>query len=197
MNEEINDDVNAEVDETHHGEAEEGDMDWEENNTEDDRLDLDWVEEEDGDYCEDENSLLEAGENLENDDLLGQEFDDLERNKAQKVDEKKKKRHSPVSDVGLGLSKQKGKKKDKSKKALLPKAQSGQSTAQGAASKKLFNLHGRFSPKTHNNIPIGPKTSQRQPRRSANGIGGDVLPTSLKTKESKSLTDMGGPSKPP
>ncbi|CAE5959064.1 unnamed protein product [Arabidopsis arenosa] len=126
-----------------------GDMDWEENNHEEDHLDLDWVEEEDEDYCENENSMSGAGENLETDDLLGDEMEDLERNKEKLNNEKKKICGSPVSDLGLGPSKSQGMKKEKIKRALTPKAQFGQTSVQDLIG-RVLNVDSDAEGKTIN-----------------------------------------------
>lgn len=47
---------------------------------------------------------------MENDDLLGEELEDLKQNNVKESDERKKNRVSPFPDLGLGHSRQKGKK---------------------------------------------------------------------------------------
>lgn len=190
--------MNEDPEGTHQEEVEEGDLDWEENNGEEDRVDLEWDDEEDSEYLANEKSLLEAGENLDNDDLLGEAFEDLKEKNFSVNDESLLNQVSSPSKLGLGQSKHKGKKKEKNKKALTPKAQIGQANVQGAASKKLFNIHGRFSPKNQGTNPNGgSKPITRQSRSSASGPGNEVFPSSLKSKVTKSTIDTGGPSNPP
>lgn len=170
--------MDEEVNATNPKEGEEGEMEWEENAAEEDRVDLEWEEEDESAYHESEKSLLEAGETMEDDDLLGEEFDEL-KNSAVEIVEKDERKRSPLPpNLGLGLSKQKGKKKKKAKKIPTPKAQSGQASVHGAASKKIFNLQGRFSPKTQNAVANNTKPN-------------------LKIKSAKSTIDTGGPSNPP
>ncbi|KAG7543067.1 Reverse transcriptase domain [Arabidopsis thaliana x Arabidopsis arenosa] len=146
---------------TNQNEVEEGEMEWAENAEEEDRVDLEWEEEDETAYHESAKSLLEAGENMEDDDLLGEEFDEM-KNTAVEIDGKDEEKRNPLPpNLGLGLSKQKGKKKDKAKKIPTPKAQSGQASVHGAASKKIFNLQGRFSPKTQNVVANNAKPNQK------------------------------------
>lgn len=185
-------------DESHQEALEKGDMDWEEYLDEEERVDLEWEAEDDAAYQEIEKSLLEAGETLENDDLLGEEFDDFENRDTWNV-EKQKERDATLNQMGLGHSKQKGKKKEKQKKAsaIIPQAQTSQANSQGAASRKLFNLQGKFSPKTQGPLPHVTRTNVRQPRASGRGPSTEVFPSSVKNKTSSSIIDTGGPSNPP
>ncbi|EFH51611.1 hypothetical protein ARALYDRAFT_904908 [Arabidopsis lyrata subsp. lyrata] len=104
--------MEEDVNENHQEGLEAGDTEWDENLAEEDQVDLEWEEDDEIAYHENENSLLDAGETMEDDDLLGEEFEDL-KNTALEVDVAKGESISNASKVGLGLSKQKGKKKKK------------------------------------------------------------------------------------
>lgn len=161
--------------ETHLTEVEAYALEWDQNNEDLGKVDLEWTKEYEVAYREAANSMTEIGDFMNDDVLLGEDIGEDEARKT--VDKVTPVCPLPTSRPVLGRPKAKGKRKEPKKdsnkklkkKEFPPKAQVGPSECQGVASRKLLLLHGHFSPKY-----LGSSPAVGKPRH--NISSGTILP---------------------